>query len=1133
MKTLQPILSGGASLGKDHRGGSRGRSPHRCTVLVVLMFVATLARAATNDLSGLLQKGLFEEEANRNLDAASAAYQTLVTQFDKDRQIGATAIFRLGEVYRKQGKTNEAAAQYERIVRDFAEQTTLVTLSRQNLAGLVVKSGSIPTPAATSPTDVAIVQQALVITKASISDLQDQITRYQALPETNRLASLCQLFANDAVLGADCRAALEIKARLNNLLLEGLNTNHPSFIKQQKQLASLEHEIEAKAQKQISSLPQTIASLEAQVETLQRQGDLYEKRMSSAVAPALPDASQLSKMSQAEIRQVLPALVPDQLLMKLLEQLGATETKLAELKQDFGPDHPEIKRLVAVEKTVNRQIDERVAGIIKALELRGTASDVSKSTTAVTTVVDEEESEIRRIQAMIQNSPDLINAPSGDPFMTPLCRAASKGQLRVARFLLDNGALVDQPSGRENSLYAGRTALHYAGDAGHRAMVELLVSRNANVNDRSKSGYTALHIAAQKGFQSVAEALVNGRADINAPANWRETPLRLAAERGHAGMVAFLIAKGADVNAPDGNDMTPLHWAASQGHREALQHLVTAKAGLNALDKDGQTALSLAAGAGHLEIVKALLQAGADPNAGKANPPVHSAIKARAVDVVQALLKAGADANLAARVTGRLRYPDGAERDLPAGDTVTPLALAMSNYQMEIAKILLAAKADPNGKRLDDVPLVFSALSDADVLQAFLAAGANPNAVDVSRQPSNTLLGRAWNPRIFRLLLAAGAKPNALSDGCAPLIWAANWEKRDAAKERAEALLAGGADVHVALSDGRRALHLAAQRQNRELAQVLLAFRADVNARDNQGLTPLDFALGKNRPQDGLVYTVTSPISRFAGDPVDLGENSVAALLRQHGGLDNLPDLRSISVSRAASGYRATVFQIGTNGWSHYTLTELLAQQLGLLSAHTQGVVRDRRGQFRSNIWGQSPIRFPDFSGIVIHRPTKDGKSRTQIPVVFLLKTEGHEKQTDWLLMPGDTVEIPEADHPVSDSWPGPSAADLVAWTNVLSRSVTLVIGGKKMEFRLATEVEIFTSSVPERVIINPASFMVRAVLDQSKLVRYSSDLTRVKVSRPQTTNRKRQEWVVDCSDGAFPDLWLQDGDVVEVPDKP
>lgn len=104
--------------------------------LLVLVLAATLSRAQTNDLTSLLQQGLLEEQANRNLDAAIADYQSLATQFDKNRQIAATAIFRLGECYRMEGRTNEAAAQYQRILSDFSDQQTLATLSRQDLTGM-------------------------------------------------------------------------------------------------------------------------------------------------------------------------------------------------------------------------------------------------------------------------------------------------------------------------------------------------------------------------------------------------------------------------------------------------------------------------------------------------------------------------------------------------------------------------------------------------------------------------------------------------------------------------------------------------------------------------------------------------------------------------------------------------------------------------------------------------------------------------------------------------------------------------------------------------------------------------------------------------------------------------------------
>src|SRR5437762_8061410 len=102
-------------------------------LLAVLLTGSAHVVSAYDNLSAALQKGLLEEEANHNLDAAIQAYQSVVNQYDDQRKIAATAVFRLGECYRKQGKTNEARVQYERVLADFADQTTLATLSRQNL----------------------------------------------------------------------------------------------------------------------------------------------------------------------------------------------------------------------------------------------------------------------------------------------------------------------------------------------------------------------------------------------------------------------------------------------------------------------------------------------------------------------------------------------------------------------------------------------------------------------------------------------------------------------------------------------------------------------------------------------------------------------------------------------------------------------------------------------------------------------------------------------------------------------------------------------------------------------------------------------------------------------------------------
>src|SRR5256885_16676403 len=89
--------------------------------VIGILAMALTARAA-DTLTQSLQHGLFEEEANQNLDAAIKDYQSVISQGEDQRKVIATALFRLGECYRKLGKTNDANAQYQRILRDFSEQ---------------------------------------------------------------------------------------------------------------------------------------------------------------------------------------------------------------------------------------------------------------------------------------------------------------------------------------------------------------------------------------------------------------------------------------------------------------------------------------------------------------------------------------------------------------------------------------------------------------------------------------------------------------------------------------------------------------------------------------------------------------------------------------------------------------------------------------------------------------------------------------------------------------------------------------------------------------------------------------------------------------------------------------------------
>src|SRR5688572_11144545 len=102
-----------------------------------LVFAALLIPlSALSEPRQLLQEGLFEEEANRNLDKASAAYEALIESFDKDRQYAATALFRLAEIRSKQNRKEEAIALFQRVLAEFGGIEPLAKASRERIAAL-------------------------------------------------------------------------------------------------------------------------------------------------------------------------------------------------------------------------------------------------------------------------------------------------------------------------------------------------------------------------------------------------------------------------------------------------------------------------------------------------------------------------------------------------------------------------------------------------------------------------------------------------------------------------------------------------------------------------------------------------------------------------------------------------------------------------------------------------------------------------------------------------------------------------------------------------------------------------------------------------------------------------------------
>ncbi|XP_021931122.1 transient receptor potential channel pyrexia-like [Zootermopsis nevadensis] len=236
---------------------------------------------------------------------------------------------------------------------------------------------------------------------------------------------------------------------------------------------------------------------------------------------------------------------------------------------------------------------------------------------------------------------------------TPLETACFHNSFRVAKLLLDNGAIINTAKKAQNkeTAYYG-SPLCSAVKANATECLQLLLEEGAEMNCKEMGETSPLHIATEMGHLHCMKILLDSGYDPNlAATDTRNTALHLAAEGGFNECISLLLHNGVNADARNCKGQTALHLAAYAQSVECVDILLQ-RGGCNpnSQDNEKRTPLHSAVGGGlnAYEITDLLIKHGADVNTGDifGYTPLHVAALNENTQCVKLLISNGADVSV-------------------------------------------------------------------------------------------------------------------------------------------------------------------------------------------------------------------------------------------------------------------------------------------------------------------------------------------------------------------------------------------------------------------------------------------------------------------------------------------------------
>jgi ankyrin repeat protein len=544
-----------------------------------------------------------------------------------------------------------------------------------------------------------------------------------------------------------------------------------------------------------------------------------------------------------------------------------------------------------------------------------------------------------------------VNARQPDG-STPLQWAAFNGDVDEAKRLIAAGADVNATNNY------GVNAMLLAADIASTGLIQLLLKHGVDPNTANADGETPLHLVARAGNIEAAKALLKAGARVDPREKFGEqTPLMWAVTRRHPAMADFLLQNGADVNARsavrdyqrvataesrakslDRGGFTPLLYAARENCRECIDVLLKHGADVNLPDPSGVVPMVIAIINGNTDIARRLIEAGADVNQwdiyGQA--PLHVAIgnmsggrtvnpldadhpqQATGAEIVQMLIERGANPNQQTYFRPAVRGG--------GGRGTTPFLVAVGTGDLDLVKQLVAKGANVRLSTSEGTGAIHAAVQArggggggggfggggppgaGGPPGGGAPGGGPPGGPPAAAAPQAPAAGTA---SLMGAAPARGSAPGA--PGAAPggRGGAGGAARPNPQVELIKYLVEQGADINLMAqrhflnrTRGGSALHYAVRGGgNRQVIEALVELGLDINAKDEDGLTALDYAMAR-----GYV-----PFLQMPSEP----NKQLADYLRSLGAtveLDHIPDWPPQGPPIATAVYDSVIWPVDPVG---------------------------------------------------------------------------------------------------------------------------------------------------------------------------------------------------------------------------